>query len=178
MVQGGQEVPHCSICGLVLDDDEAPSETGTPGRAALAYVLIAEDSPLICNAVADMLESQHIAMEVGRAANGVEFVSQATARFRQQGKLSLAILDVEMPIMNGVQAARSLRDLERQLHVPRKTPVLFFTSRKIDERFKQILQQLQPSSFVNKGTSTDPEHLAQRVRKVLSVLLPGKVPAA
>ena len=178
MVQGGQEVPHCSICGLVLDEEDTSTGQSPQSRAALAYVLIAEDSPLICNAVADMLESQHIALEVGRTANGVEFVSQATTRFRQQGKLSLAILDVEMPIMNGVQAARSLRELERQLNVPRKTPILFFTSRKIDDRFKQILQQLQPSSFVNKGTSTDPEHLAHRVRKVLSVLLPGKVPAA
>lgn len=174
MLQGGDDVAHCSICGLVLDD-------GPPQRAvagALPCVLIAEDTVSIRDAVAATLESERIALEVGKAANGVEFISQATSRFKQGRQLSLVILDVEMPIMNGVQAARSLREVEKQLGVAKKTPILFFTSRKIDERFKQVLQQLQPSSFVNKGTSTNPADLALRVRRVLSVLLPGKVPSA
>jgi len=172
MVQGGDDLMHCAICGLVLDDGAPKKEAS----GALAYVIIAEDTVTVREAVAATLETEHIAIEVGQAGNGVEFISQATTRFKEGGKLSLAILDVEMPIMNGVQAARSLREIEKQLNIEKKTPILFFTSRKIDDRFKQVLQQLQPSSFVNKGASHDPKELAQRVRKVLSVLLPKKVP--
>lgn len=171
---GGEEVVHCSICGLVLDADEAlPTKAAAP-QEALKCVLLAEDTDAIRAAVAEVLLSQHVAREVVPAKNGVEFISQATARLRDNLPLSLAILDVEMPLMNGVQAALSLRELEKQFGRKRKTPVLFFTTRKCDERFKQVLQKLQPSSYVNKGTSSNPEHLAQRVSKVLELLLKGK----
>lgn len=173
LVRGGDELSHCAICGLVLDDGPPKDQAS----AALPCVLIAEDTISIRDAVAATLKSDRIALEIGCAANGVEFISQASTRLKQGKPLSLAILDVEMPIMNGVQAARSLREVEKQLGAAKPTPILFFTSRKIDDRFKQVLQQLQPSSFVNKGTSTHPGELAQRIRKVLAVLLPGKVPS-
>jgi DNA-binding NarL/FixJ family response regulator len=104
-------------------------------------------------------------------------LAEDSATIREAGSaqpLSLAILDVEMPIMNGVQAAMSMRELEKQLGLNRRTPVLFFTSRKCDDRFKQVLAQLQPSSYVNKGASTDPVDLARRVHKVLGILLQNK----
>jgi len=167
---GGEEVVHCSICGLVLDDD-----SGAPAQkaAALKCVVMAEDTDAVRTVVARSLKEHGIAQEVQEAENGVELVSKISSRLKAGHPLSLAILDVEMPLMNGVQAAKSLREVERQLKVKRKTPVLFFTSRKCDERFKAILQKLQPSSYVNKGASSEPRQLAKRVEKVLEILLKG-----
>jgi CheY-like chemotaxis protein len=170
---GGEEVTHCAICGLVLDNPEEEQQA----ERMLKCIAIAEDSDSVRQVVARTLSEQKIAAEVIEAQNGVEFVGQVTARLREGKPLSLAILDVEMPMMNGVQAAKSLREVEKQLGVRRKTPILFFTSRKIDDRLKGILQKLQPSSYVNKGTSSDPAQLAERVNRVLGVLLAGKAPA-
>lgn len=167
----GQEVVHCSICGLVLDADATqPAAMAEPLRC----VVMAEDTDTVRKAVAQALVEQKVARELIQAANGAEFVAQVTARLRENKGISLALLDVEMPIMNGVQAARSLRELEERHGVKRKTPILFFTTRKCDDRFKSVLQMLQPSSYVNKGASQDPGALAQRVIKVLQVLLQGQ----
>ncbi len=168
----GEEVIHCSICGLVLDSG-AGADAPSPAPTALSCVVIAEDTESIRNAVATMLKNQGIAKDVITAENGIEFVSHATGRLKEGKPISLAILDVEMPLMNGVQGAMSLREIEKQFGAKRKTPVLFFTSRKCDEKFKQVLQRLQPSSYVNKGASTNPADLAKRVNKVLTVLLQG-----
>lgn len=171
---GGREVVHCSICGLVLDADATtPAATAEP----LKYVLMAEDTDAVRVTVAKALIDQKVSREIAQARNGAEFVAQATQRLREGHPISLAILDVEMPIMNGVQAARSLRELETQVGLKRRTPILFFTTRKCDDRFKQVLQQLQPSSYVNKGSSQDPAALATRVMKVLQLLLQGTAKA-
>lgn len=172
----GEEVTHCSICGLVLDEDE-DQPAPDAADAALETVLVAEDTQAVLDAVSQMLERDRVAREVVPASNGVEFVSEATARLRDGRAVSLAILDVEMPVMNGVQAAMSLRKLEGQVGKKRKTPVLFFTSRKCDERLKEVLKKVQPSSYVNKGASTNPADLAKRVNKVLGMLLQGKATA-
>ncbi len=168
---GGREVVHCSICGLVLDSDATTSPP--PPTELLKTVLIAEDTEAVRVTVAKALVDQKVAREILQSRNGAEFVAQATQRLREGKPISLVILDVEMPIMNGVQAARSLRELETQLGLKRRIPILFFTTRKCDDRFKTVLQQVQPSSYVNKGSSQDPASLAARVMKVLQILLQG-----
>jgi CheY-like chemotaxis protein len=168
---GGREVVHCSICGLVLDTDATTSPPAP--TELLKTVLIAEDTEAVRVSVAKALVDQKVTREILQARNGAEFVAQATQRLREGKPISLAILDVEMPIMNGVQAARSLRELETQLGAKRRIPILFFTTRKCDDRFKAVLQQVQPSSYVNKGSSQDPASLAARVMKVLQILLQG-----
>ena len=134
---------------------------------------MAEDTDAVRVSVAKALIDQKVTREVVQASNGAEFVAKVTARFKEGQGISLAVLDVEMPLMNGVQAARSLRELETQFGRKRKAPILFFTTRKCDDRFKQVLQKLQPSSYVNKGTSSNPAELAERVLKVLELLLQG-----
>lgn len=167
---GGEEVIHCSVCGLVLDLDGG-SDGDEPEFRKLKRVGVAEDSDTLRNLLTKVLVDQGVTEEVFGASNGVEFVTLVNQHYQAKKALSLAILDVEMPMMSGVQAALSLREMEKQFLLKRKTPILFFTSRKCDDRFKSVLKQLEPSSYVNKGASSDPKELVRRVYKVLMVLL-------
>jgi CheY-like chemotaxis protein len=169
VLQAGVELNHCPICGLVIPDENKPEAS----IELLKCVAIAEDSESLRHMLEKMLIQQKIAKEVVSAKNGVEFVSLVSKRMRDNLPVSLALLDVEMPVMNGVQAAATLREVEKSLGQQRKTPVLFFTSRPCDERFKAVLKQIEPSSYVNKGQSPDPVELARRVYKVLQILFKG-----
>lgn len=164
---GKEEVIHCSVCGLVLELEEQQE----PVLRTLKRIGVAEDSDVLRNMMVKVFQEQKLGEEVFGARNGVEFVGAVTKQYQNRQALSLAVLDVEMPMMSGVQAALSLRELEKQFGLKRKTPILFFTSKNIDEKFKSILKQLEPSSYVNKGASSDPKELVKRVYKVLKVLL-------
>ncbi len=168
---GGEEIIHCSVCGLVLELEEKPKAVEI---RSLKRVGIAEDSDTLRNLMVTTFRDQNVAEEVFGARNGVEFVTQVTQLYKSRKAVSLAVLDVEMPMMSGVQAALSLREMEKQFGLKKKTPILFFTSKNCDDRFRGILKQLEPSSYVNKGASSDPSELVQRVYKVLQVLLKNK----
>ena len=171
---GGEEIIHCSICGLVLEADEPAAETNEAPVRKLKRVGIAEDSDTLRNLMVEVFKEQGISEEVFGARNGVEFVSSVNQHYQNRQAVSLAVLDIEMPMMSGVQAALSLREMEKQFGLKKKTPILFFTSKKCDDRFKGVLKQLEPSSYVNKGASSDPQELVKRVYKVLKVLLQKK----
>jgi hypothetical protein len=83
-----------------------------------------------------------------------------------------------MQFMTVIQAAISMREMEKTFGRKRKTPILFFTGKPCDDRFKAVLKQLEPSSYVNKGQSPDPMELVKRVYKVLQILFKGAAQAA
>ena len=162
---GREEVVHCSVCGLVLDQPEVQAPK------TLKRIVIAEDSDAVRSTIVKALKQGRFGEEVLEARNGAEFLGIVTPLLQQNQSISLAILDVEMPVMPGTQAAMGLRNLERQLKRNRKVPLMFFTSRSCDARFREFLDRVKPSAYVNKGASSEPEHLAQRVQKVLHALL-------
>lgn len=67
-------------------------------------VLLVDDQPLFREAIAALLAGQEDFAVVGQAANGVQGVELA----HELGP-DLVVLDVEMPVMNGVEAVRLLR---------------------------------------------------------------------
>lgn len=90
-------------------------------------VVIADDEPIILLDLRQMLEELGISV-VGEASDG----RQAVEKVRQL-KPDLAILDIKMPEMNGIEAARIL-------HQERLAPVLILTAysdRELIERAKQ-----------------------------------------
>lgn len=164
---GREEVLHCSVCGLVLEEpQEIPPLT-------LKRVVLAEDTDLLRSAITRSLKESRFAEEVLEARNGAEFLGIITPLLQKGEAISLAILDVEMPVMKGSQAALGLRNLEVNLKLKRKIPILFFTAVKCDERFREFLEKVKPSSYVNKGASGDPDHLSRRVKRVLHLLMKG-----
>lgn len=79
------------------------------------FVLIVDDHAIVRRMVSSMFENQ--GFRVCNAENGAEAVQKA-----QEEKPDLIILDMLMPIMNGIETARALR-----LLMP-LVPVLMFTS--------------------------------------------------
>ena len=71
------------------------------------HILIVEDDKEIRDGVEIYLKNQ--GYQVWKAANGKEGLEIVA-----QEEIHLAILDIMMPVMDGLTAARTIRDLERQ----------------------------------------------------------------
>jgi DNA-binding NarL/FixJ family response regulator len=80
-------------------------------------ILIADDSPIIRKTLRQTLERQDAWQICGEAANGREAIEKA-----QQVKPDVVVLDLSMPVMNGLQAARELKRLLPSL------PLVMFTN--------------------------------------------------
>jgi len=84
---------------------------------ALKRVLIVDDHLAMRRAVTRVLESQPNVSVCGEAENGRIAIDQA-----KKLKPDLILLDLSMPVMNGLEAARILRGM-----LP-MTPILMYTS--------------------------------------------------
>lgn len=165
-LSGGDERSHCSLCGLVL------GKFAKPTRAKhLDTVFIAEDSDLLRRMLSDMLVEARLAKRVFTCRDGREFISSVSEEMKEGAPVNLVILDVNMPGVSGIDAARILRALEERLQRAKKIPILFFTVVKCDEKFRKILEFCKPSAYLNKSSSSTPERLTQRVHEVIKRLL-------
>jgi CheY-like chemotaxis protein len=171
MVSGGEEIAHCSNCGLILQLAEKHAAKPESKLRPLQYVIAAEDSPLLLKSIGNMINSKGISKEVESCKDGEEFVTKVTDRMKQNQNISLAILDVAMPILNGINAAVIFRAIEKGFGKKRFTPILFFTSYKCDDTFKKVLKYAAPAKYINKGTGSSPEQFAERLMQVISQLL-------
>jgi two-component system, NarL family, nitrate/nitrite response regulator NarL len=68
-------------------------------------ILLVDDQPLFRRAIAALLAGQPGFEVVGEAENGLEGLELA-----RQSKPDLVLLDIEMPVMNGVETTRRLRE--------------------------------------------------------------------
>jgi DNA-binding NarL/FixJ family response regulator len=75
-------------------------------------LLLADDHTLVRSGLRRILDAEPDLEVVAEAADGADAVEQALAT-----ELDLAILDVSMPRMTGLQAARRIREQRPQLHV-------------------------------------------------------------
>ena len=96
--------------GLFADEDEWP-----PLR-----VLAAEDNPTNQQVLTAVMASVGCALEV--VADG----AAAVAAWKT-GRFDLILMDIHMPVMGGVEAARAIRALERNRGLPR-TPIIALTA--------------------------------------------------
>lgn len=154
----------CINCGMIVEG--LSSLKTIPGGLAI----IADDSPMIRERLKEMLLSECLATEVLSSNDGFDFISVFMSKVKENQVVSLIVLDVEMPLLSGVNAAMAIRALEKGVSL-RPTPIIFFTSKKCDEHFKKILDHCKPAEYVNKGESSTPELLTSRVSYVARVLL-------
>jgi two-component system nitrate/nitrite response regulator NarL len=68
-------------------------------------ILLVDDQPLFRRALATLIAEQPLLSIVGEAQNGLEAVEMAYAL-----QPDLVLMDVEMPVMNGVEATRRIRE--------------------------------------------------------------------
>lgn len=164
-ISEGDETPHCSQCGLILKKDEKPSGT------TLSTVIIADDSASLRTVVNEFLTSRKIARNVISAENGKDFLSLITRLLKEKVQVSLVILDINMPVVDGINAAKTMRAIEEGMRVSKKIPILFFSVVRADENMRKLLDFLKPAAYLNKGKNASPSELAERLTQILTQLM-------
>ncbi|HWI39958.1 MAG TPA: ATP-binding protein, partial [Verrucomicrobiae bacterium] len=107
---------------------ERPAETAEHAAAAPAgerplSILIADDDPLIREMVEMAFLKRH--WRVITACNGAEAVAEC-----ERNRFDAILLDVQMPVMDGMKAARAIRERERMRG--EHTPLIAVTARALD----------------------------------------------
>jgi CheY-like chemotaxis protein len=123
-------------------------------RCMAKRILIADDSELIRRMVREMLEEQIQGAVCAEAADGREAVAKA-----QQIKPDLIVLDLSMPLMNGLEAACEFRRLLPTI------PIVMFTSFE-GTQIKQLALSLGFRDVVPREA---PTQLFRSVRVLLGV---------
>lgn len=77
-----------------------------PTAAPPVRILLADDTPLFRRAIATLIDEQGDLVVVGQADTGAEAVELAV-----ELRPDLVVLDVEMPVMDGIAAARRIREV-------------------------------------------------------------------
>jgi two-component system nitrate/nitrite response regulator NarL len=91
-------------------------------------ILLVDDQPLFRRAIAALIGEQPDMIVVGEAENGIDAVEQAHAL-----DPDLVVLDVEMPVMSGVDAVRLIHD-----QMPRIKVVMLTVSESEDHLFDAL----------------------------------------
>ncbi|HDY70218.1 MAG TPA: response regulator [Nitrospirae bacterium] len=174
----GEEVPFnvvlrnqrkeltCLYCGFTLDVENLWKEKDFGSERT---ALIAEDSRFTRTLLKKLITRKAIAGEVVAVTNGLELTSEFSRLAGEGRDLGFAIIDLNMPVMDGLTAARTIRAIEESLGI-KKTPIIFFSSVKVDENLKSQMNLLSPAHYVNKGSDSDPEQLAYRVQALLNFI--------
>ncbi|HUT52581.1 MAG TPA: response regulator [bacterium] len=159
--------PTEPIADLYNEERSEPEEEkGLP----LDTVITVEDSSLISAILNDVLVEQGLTRRVLAYKNGYEFLGRYIRERKKQTRIGLVFMDVKMPILNGISAAVGMRAHEKAQGLD-PAPILFFTSKRCDDMFRKVLVHCAPAMYINKGTSTSPEHLQDRINKVIRQLL-------
>jgi signal transduction histidine kinase/CheY-like chemotaxis protein len=148
---------------LVIDEtaqtqeqaDEVPEEAGNyeqPRQLAGISVLLVEDNELNMEVAEFILEEEGIL--VTKARNGLEAVQIFEAS--EPGSFQFILMDIQMPVMDGETAARTIRAMNREDAA--KIPIIAMTANAFEEDIRRALQ-----SGINAHISKPiaPEHLIQ-----------------
>lgn len=160
--------------GLLVQDFQIAFFVVKPQtRRTLECVLTADDSEFTRELLKDLLVKRQLAKTVVAVENGQTCVAEYTKQVTEGQAPDLIVLDLEMPVMDGVSAARILRSVEAKFEKG-KALILFFSARKCDEDLKRQLELLAPASYVNKGSDGDPEQLIERIEQLINRLHPSR----
>lgn len=159
-----EEVPRCSNCGFDMRQKDQAQSGVLFDRAA-----IAEDMKSVRVAVKEDMIGHQIASIVDEFDDGGTFM-QAVQALSAQGRVyDLVILDLNMPVVNGLKAALFLRTMERKMGWE-PIPILFFSSVVCDARLSEQIEKLTPAMYLNKATIGTRADLPDRLRNVLTAL--------
>lgn len=166
LVRGESRESTCAYCGFTVDIQEIPEY---PQLSADEYALVADDSKYTRKIIEDLIQEKGFSSQVVSVGNGIELISAYSRLLAEKQPVAVAIIDLNMPLMDGLTAARTMRELEVQ-HNAVKTPLVFFSSQKADEALKEQMLVLEPANYVNKANDPDPDKLALRVEFLLTYL--------
>ncbi len=124
-------LPRVKLEAAQTGTNAVPSETLTHllPRAASRSILLAEDHPVNQRVIAMILEPHGIALTI--AQNGAEAVEMW-----QNAHFDLVLMDMQMPIMDGLSATKRIREIERSDGL-RRTPIAMVSANAMKEHITQ-----------------------------------------
>jgi len=167
-------VPMQNIAEETAQRPAAKEAVSASGGGQLRYILMADDSKFTRRIIKDLLVEKKLANEILDFENGLELAS-AFAKLVTEGKAADAaiILDINMPVMDGISAAKFIRNIESEKGLPH-IPIAFFSSVKADDNLRNALAELAPAHYVNKASDPNPDKLAERVEQLLTYFIQMK----
>lgn len=129
VVGAGATFTLCVPADRVTNDAEAPIKPEPRAALPTGQVLVAEDNRTNQIVIETIL--RHLGMNVSVVGNG----SEAVAAWREQA-WSLVLMDVNMPVMDGLTATREIRRIER-LDARAATPILGLTGNALDHQLAE-----------------------------------------
>jgi CheY-like chemotaxis protein len=163
----------CSNCGFPLEVKETWEEPPEiEEQNAVAFV--AEDSDVVRNIIAEMLNNRKFVGKVISCEDGAMLLRAVTDIYKKnfeekKSTKGFAIIDLNMPVMDGLTAARSIRSLEEKNRID-KLPIIFFSSIIANEKIRSMLKSLAPAVYINKGKTPDKSSLIERVDTLLNYI--------
>jgi PAS domain S-box-containing protein len=139
---------------VLHDSRERPAPEQAVPRLAGATVLLVEDNPV--NQVIGKLLLEHLGVGVRSAHDGAQAVAACLATAPD-----LVIMDVSMPVMDGLEATRRLRSLQREGRLP-AFPVLGLSAHAL-EADRQAGLDAGMDDYVTKPVDT--ERLRQALQR-------------
>src|SRR6188768_737122 len=119
------------------------SEPVVAVAVAVAKVLLVDDHSLLRTGVANIINQEPDLQVVAEATNGVEAIAAFTTH-----RPDITLLDLRMPVMEGVEAVRRIRDIDSQARV------IVLTTYDADEDIARALQA-GAKAYVLKDISAD-----------------------
>ncbi len=141
------------------EPEQAPAEAaGEPGSLSGRRMLVVEDIELNADILMDLLDIEDIQSE--RAENGqvaVDMFSDHPA-----GYYDAILMDVRMPVMNGLDAARAIRELSRP--DAGEIPIIAMTANAFDE---DVQLSLQAGMNAHLSKPVEPERLYETLEQMI-----------
>jgi len=165
--RGAETIIRCAECGMVLAS--RGGETTEQKQQPTATVLVVGYTPAQADILTAAFLRNRYADEVLSCANGEEFLVMMTKLFRARKTPKLIVMEVSMPIMNGINAALCMRSIEKGVS-REKAPLLFFTQRPLDDQFIKAIKYLTPAKYVPQPSGSDIESFRQRADQIVDLL--------
>ena len=140
--------------GPVIEEAGADTEYGLGG----CRVLIAEDMEINAEILMDLLEMEDIESE--HAENGQLAVEMFNAK--PLNWFDAVLMDVRMPVMDGLEATRAIRELDRP--DARTVPIIAMTANAFDE---DVQRSLQAGMTAHLSKPVEPERLYETLDKLI-----------
>jgi CheY-like chemotaxis protein len=182
----GIERPRCSNCGSFLDEEKPAGQEFSLAEDQQAPVFSADSVAIpvfktvlivgyrddVRGLILEQMTLKNMAREIVPCVNGEEMIIQTINVLQrgEDGEVSLVVLDVPMPFLNGINAAIGLRAVERTYSGHRLVPLLFLTRKPCDETFKKVIKFLAPAKYAGLGPSDNPAELGPRLGRIISLI--------
>jgi CheY-like chemotaxis protein len=122
--------------------------------------------PLLRDLLSNLLVERGLARAVRPCRDGSEFLEAFTESLVKRRPPGFMVIDVQMPIINGIHSALGARAVERGF-AQAPIPIVFFSVAKCDENFRRVLHRCAPAGYLNKETAPTPDTIGDRLSAIL-----------